>query len=249
MAVALPFFYAPIAVTATETLVDVIDNQAKSNQTAAATQQNIDALIEQSRRLLDEYRDVLRRAETLNAYNAHLRQLVNSQEAEKQSLEKQQTEIESTRREIVPLMIRMLDALERFVQLDRPFLAEERNRRVTELKTMMTQPDVSDAEKFRRLLDAYKFESDYGNTLESYRGDLAEGGKSRTVDFLRIGRVALLYRSLDGRETGVWNSKTRRWQSLPNDYIEAVSKGLDVARKEMPAELFPIAVEPPEVLQ
>lgn len=230
-------------------LTDAIEHQAKSNEAAASAQQNIDALNEQSRRLSDEYRDALRRTEALNAYNAHLRQLVAAQELETQSLEKQQADIEATRRDIVPLMLRMVDALDHFVQRDRPFLQDERSQRVAELKAMMTQAELNDAEKFRAVLDAYRTENDYGNTIETYRGDLKEGAGSRTVDFLRAGRVALLYQSLDGREIGAWNNQSRRWHTLPSEYRDAIRQGLAVARKDIPPELFPIAVELPEAGQ
>lgn len=238
------------AANAAEPLLNAIDSQVKANQAAAAAQQNIDNLNEQTRRMLDEYRDALRRTEALNNYNAHLRRLVASQETDKASLEKQLAEIESTRRDIVPLMLRMVEALDRFVQLDRPFLADDRARRVMELKDLMSRADVTDAEKFRRVLDAYRIENEYGKTIETYRAELRNGGGNpRTVDFLRIGRVALLYQSLDGKETGVWDSKTKQWQTLPADYNAPVRKGLAVARKESPAELLPIAVNAPEAVR
>lgn len=251
----LKFFFPALVLTsatvpeahATEPLLDAIQSQAESNRASAEAQKSIDNLNDQTRRMLEEYRDALRRAEALDAYNAHLRRLVASQEAEKESLEKQLGEIESTRRDIVPLMLRMVEALDRFVQLDRPFLPEERARRMAELKELMNRADVTDAEKFRRVLDVYRIENEYGKTIETYRAELRNGDNDvRTVDFLRIGRVALLYQSLDGKETGVWNHKSRHWQTLPADYNAPVRKGLAVARKESPPELLTIAVEAPE---
>jgi len=242
----------PVAATAapgTEALSTAIENQVEANRAAAAAQQAIDTAGEQTRRMLDEYRESLRQTETLNAYNAHLRQLVASQESQVLSLEKQMAEIETTRRGVVPLMLRMTDALERFVQLDRPFLADDRKRRLTELKELMGRADVGDSEKFRRLLEAYRIENEYGRTIETYRAELKNGGNPRTVDFLRVGRVALLYQTLDGREAGGWNNRTRQWQVLPADYHAALRKGLAVARKEVPPELLTIAVEAPEAVR
>lgn len=230
-----------------ESLQDAVERQVQSNQAAAATQQAIDQLDAQTRAMLEEYREALRKAEALNAYNAHLRQLVASQATERGSLEKQLGEIEDTRRDLVPLMLRMADALDQFVKLDRPFLAEERTRRLADLKSLMNQADVNDAEKFRRVLDAYQAENEYGKSIGAYQGELkGADGAVRTVDFLRVGRVALLYQSLDGRETGVWDSHGKRWQVLPADYNGPVRKGLAVARKDSPPELLTIAVEPPE---
>lgn len=235
---------------AAEPLFDAIENQVKANRASAEAQQDIDKLSDQTRKMLEEYREALRRTEALNAYNAHLRRLVESQTAEQLSLEKQLADIDVTRRDIVPLMLRMEEALQSFVQLDRPFLPDERSRRMAELKDLMVRAGVNDAEKFRRLIEAYQIENEYGKTIEAYRAELKNGdsANARTVDFLRIGRVALFYQSLDGRETGVWNQKTRHWQVLPSEYNKGVRKGLAIARKEMAPELLPIAVEPPEVL-
>lgn len=235
------------AADAAEPLMDAIQQQVESDRASAAAQNNINQLGEQTRRMLEEYREALRQTEVLNAYNTHLRRLVESQNTEKQSLEKQIKDIDITRRDLIPLMLRMQETLERFVQLDRPFLAEERAGRVADLKELMNRADVSDAEKFRRLLDAYRIENEYGKTIEAYRAELKDVGDNvRTVDFLRIGRVGLFYRSLDGREAGVWNNRTRRWEKLPSDYRDSIRKGLAIARKETAPELLPIAVEPPE---
>jgi hypothetical protein len=231
------------AALATETLTEAIDSQIKSNQASAATQKAIDSMADQTHRLADEYREALRQTETLDAYNAHLRQLVASQEAEKLSLEKQMGAVEQTRRDVVPLMLKMLTTLERFVELDKPFLREQRTQRLAELKELMNQADVGDAEKFRRLLEAYRTENEYGKTIETYRAELNRGGDTRTVDFLRIGRAALLYQTLDGLESGVWSTQGKSWQPLAGDYNPAVSKGLAVARKDVPPELLTIPVE------
>lgn len=228
-------------------LQDAIESQVESNRLAAEAQKNIDQLNDQTRRMLEEYRETRRQTEVLAAYSDHLRRLVESQAVERLSLKQQLEGIETTRREIVPLMLRMQETLERFVELDRPFLPEERSRRMAGLKDLMNRADVGDAEKFRRLLEAYQIENEYGKTLEAYRAELKNGdGNVRTVDFLRVGRVALFYQSLDGRETGVWNNQARHWEVLPSEYHKAIRKGLSIARKESAPELLPIAVEPPE---
>lgn len=232
---------------AEEALRQALDQQVKANQAAAAAQASIDQLGEQTRRMLDEYRETLRKTEALAAYNAHLKRLVESQGEETRSLQKQVEEIETTRRDIVPLMLRMAEALNRFVQLDRPFLAEERARRMAELNSLMVRADVGDAEKFRRLLEAYQLENQYGKSVEAYRGDLKQGDAPvRSVDFLKVGRVALLYRSLEGDETGVWDQGAKRWQVLPLEYNDPVGRALAVARKESPPELLSVAVQAPE---
>ena len=228
-------------------LAEAMDSQVRSNEVSAAAQKNVDALRDQTQRMLEEYRDALRQTEVLNAYNEHLRRLVESQRAEKASLERQAREIELTRRDIVPLMLRMTDTLQKFVSLDRPFLAEERAKRVTELNALMEQHGVNDAEKFRRVLEAYQVENGYGKTIGAYQGELKVDGKeARTVDFLRVGRIGLYYQTLDGRESGVWNNAARRWEQLPADDNKAIRKGLTLAKEEKLTELLTLPVQPPE---
>lgn len=231
---------------AADPLIEAIDNQVKANQSAAASQQSIDALRDQTQRMLDEYREALRQTEVLQAYNEHLRRMVESQRAEKVSLERQIKDVEVTRRDLVPLMLRMTETLQRFVQLDRPFLPEERSRRMAELDSLMGRADVSDAEKFRRLLEVYQIENEYGKTIEAYRAELKGDSNTRTVDFLRFGRIGLFYQTLDGRESGIWNNQTRGWETLPPDFHTPIHHGLAIARKERAPELLPIAIEAPE---
>lgn len=234
--------------TAAAPLAEVIDNQVKANQAAAAAQKKVDTLRDQTQRLLEEYRAALRQTEVLQAYNDHLRQMVESQRAEKASLEQQTKDVEVTRRDLIPLMQRMTDTLQRFVQLDRPFLPEERTRRMGELGDLMRRADVSDAEKFRRLLEVYQIENEYGKTIEAYRAELKAGDNgTRTVDFLRFGRIGLYYQTLDGRESGFWNSQTKAFKKLPAEYHGPIQRGLAIARKERSPELLPIAIDAPEV--
>ena len=91
-------------------------------------------------------------------------------------------------RQITPLMIRMITGLEQFVGLDVPFLKDERAKRISSLKQMMDRADINSSEKFRRLLEAYQVEVDYGRTIEAYTALQSVDGQEREVDFLRIGR-------------------------------------------------------------
>ena len=145
-------------------------------------------------------------ADSLERYNKQLDSQVKSQEAEMASIERQLTEIETTNREVQPLMQQMVDTLDQFVKLDVPFLLEERTARVQNLKDMMGRADVTISEKYRRILEAYQIELEYGRTLDAYSGRLGTGADARTVEFVRLGRVSLMYRTLDGAEVGYWDA-------------------------------------------
>ena len=213
---------------------------------AAHTQKAVAKLGEQERRMLQEYRQAFREAATLKLYNRHLQEVIDFQERDKASLHRQIKEIEVTRRELVPLMYRMLDTLEAFIRLDLPFLKEERRKRLDRLRQMMVMPTVNDSEKYRRILEAYEIESEYGRTIEAYRADLKMNGATRPVDFLRLGRVELYYQTLDGSETGVWDRDKKAWHILPSEYRKPVRDGLRIARKQASPTLLTLPIPAPE---
>lgn len=218
--------------------------QMAAERTAAASQTRINSLDNETQTLLGDYRLTLRETESLRRYNEQLELQLKSQEEEMVSIGQQIEEIERTNREIYPLMQRMLETLEQFVKLDLPFLPAERSQRIATLKEIMSRADVSTAEKYRRILEAYSVEMEYGRTLEAYQGKLGQGDEARTVDFLRVGRIALMYQTLDGRETGYWDANAKAWQE-DSDYDEAVTHGLKVARKQVAPNLIVAPVPAP----
>ncbi|MCI0505946.1 MAG: DUF3450 domain-containing protein [Gammaproteobacteria bacterium] len=227
-------------------LQDAIRMQENSNQAAARSQQTINQLSEQTNELYNEYRYVLNQTQSLKIYNGNLEQLIESQTQELNSYQTQFGRLDDTQRDIVPLMIKMVDTLEEFIQLDQPFLLGERQSRVAELKILLSRSDVATSEKYRRIMEAYQVEMEYGRTIEAYRDILESNGEKRTVDFLRMGRVALFYQSLDEKETGMWDKSSQKWTALSSDYRLAVSKGLGIARKQAAPDLLIVPVTAPE---
>ena len=235
----LSFITAPVSADA---LAKTIQTEGAISNGAIKSQKKIDDLDDHTRKMLEKYRSATRQTKTLLTYNDHLKALLDSQEAEKSSFEQQLEQIETTQREIVPLIINMQQSLEQFVQLDLPFLPEERQQRITRLKEMMTRADVTNAEKFRRIIEAYQIENDYGNTIEAYRANIELQGETSSVDFLRLGRVALYYQRLDGSETGFWNNKEKHWEALSADYRNSIRQGLRIARKETAPDLLTLPI-------
>jgi hypothetical protein len=225
-------------------LENAIDSQVKTDVAAQQSQQQIDGLADETVQLLAEYRETLRQTDSLRAYNDQLDKLVSSQQQELDSINVQLRNIESTQRDIVPLMLKMIDTMEQFVALDLPFLPKERQARVIQLQTLMERADVTIAEKYRRILEAYQVETEYGRTIEAYRDELTVDDMTRTVDFLRIGRVSLYYLTLDGLEAGIWNDG---WQVLPNEYRQPISQALKVAMKQLPPDLLVLPVRTVEM--
>jgi hypothetical protein len=221
-----------------EKLDTVTREKAEADRSAQASQKRIDALDDETQKLLADYRKAISDTESYTAYAAQLGRQIESQEQELAEIDRQLAEVETTARSITPLQQKMLATLRQFVELDVPFLAAERTARVKTLEAMMDRADVSISEKYRRIVEAYQVEMDYGRTIEAYDAQLeGTAGGTRTASFLRIGRVALLYQTLDGRETGFWDNHTRTWK-VDNQYAHAFKEGVAVARKQSAPEML-----------
>jgi hypothetical protein len=223
----------------------VVGEQAKTDQSAAASQQRINQLDDEAQKLLGQFRQVSAETQSIKAYNQQLAAQIKSQTEEMESMQQQLNEIERTAREVLPMMQKMVDTLEQFVSLDVPFLLEERRNRVATLKETMNRADVTISEKYRRITEAYSVEMEYGRTLEAYDGKLGDGDQARTVQFLRVGRIALLYQALDGDETGYWDADKKAWEE-DSGYRDAVKSGLKVAKKQGAPDLLIIPVHAPQ---
>lgn len=240
----LPACYAVMLFASPAALQESRTISTETNAVLQSTQKKIDTLDDERRTMAAEYDVVSRERESYEVYNGQLREIVRSQIAEMDAIKRQSAEIEITKREIMPLMERMIDTLERFIAEDRPFLPDERAGRIASLRGSMKRADLSIAAKYRQILEAYQIEMDYGNTMEAYNGDL----DGRRVTFLKVGRIGFYYQSRDGGTTAVWDRATRTWRPLEgSDYHIAVAKGIKMARKQRSPELFFVAVDPAEV--
>ncbi|MEN8719127.1 MAG: DUF3450 domain-containing protein [Oceanococcaceae bacterium] len=226
------------------TLDSSLNLQQRIDADARQTQVAINQLDDEAEQLLTEYRVTTRETDSLKRYNRQLEKQIASQVAEMESIQRQLEQINDVSREVVPMMLRMIDTLEQFVELDLPFLLGERTRRVNDLRETMDRADVSTSEKYRRIVEAYQTEMEFGRTIEAYQGELALDGTNKVVDFLRVGRVALMYQTLDAGTTGYFDTATRSFVA-DNSYKTAVRDGLRIARKQTAPDLLIVPVAAP----
>ncbi|MEM8767244.1 MAG: DUF3450 domain-containing protein [Pseudomonadota bacterium] len=236
----LLLWVAPAQAAEPATVDDVINTQGAYQETAATSQARVETLDDETLDLISSYNTELARYEDLVTYNENMRQLLASQASERARLEAELAEIEVIRRSIVPLMVEMIDVLERFIDLDQPMLKEERLARLEELKRNLTRSDVEIAERYRRLIEAYQIEAEYGQTIEAYEGPLGINGQNLTVDYLRVGRAGLYYLSLDRASGGIWSPEQSTWVSLDESQLDALDFAVRVARKQAPPNLVPL---------
>ena len=228
-----------------EILDDSLFVQSSSDLNSKGSQAVVSDLSDETQDLLGQYRLVMQQIDRLIAYNDYVERLIVDQEAQIKDIREQLDQFALIERGIVPLMLDSIDTLDKFIDLDVPFLLEERKARVARLRTIMNLSDVTVSEKYRQIMDAYQIETTYGRDIEAYTGLLEIGGVSRQVDFLRIGRTSLTYQTPDQEETGFWNKQDRRWEKLPNKYQNYVTQGLRVARKQVTPNLLELPIEAP----
>ncbi len=213
---------------------------------AQASQKKIDAVADKTQELLQTYRQTLKQIDNAKKYNAQLREMIKTQEEEKVSIRAQIVQLKDTAKGIIPLMVDMVKNLKAFVDLDIPMHKAERAKRIENLDKLLVRADVSTSEKFRRILEAYQVENDYGRTMDSYKDILKkEDGTEMTVDYLQIGRVAFLYQTLDGNETGLWDKEAKKWVEIGSEYKKSTREAIKMANKQTAPQLVKIPVFAP----
>ena len=230
-----------------ETLSQILNAQTERTLMAQESQQRVDKISDQTNKLQDQYRATLKEIDGLQIYNKLLELQIENQARVKVDLEKSIVLVSVINRQIVPTMTKMIEALDLFVNADVPFLLDERTERVENLKEIMQREDVTVAEKFRKVTEAYQIENDYGKTIETYKDTLQVDDKTLELDFLRVGRVAFMYQSVDGKVSGVWNQKTTQWEDASDNRNE-IKMGLSIAKKQVAPDLVIIPVDTAEVL-
>jgi vacuolar-type H+-ATPase subunit I/STV1 len=246
LAVAATMLSAPVYAT---TLNDIFQVAERMNGNAKKSQAKIDALNEDTRKLLSEYKIVLKEIEGLRVYNRQLEKQIANQEREMSQLSSSIDEVTVIERQITPLMLRMIDGIEQFVELDVPFLLDERRARIERLREIMDRADVAVSEKFSQVLRAFQIENEYGRTMETYGTTIMLDGVERQVDMLKVGRIALVYQTPDGDETGHWNVDAGRYQAVGDEYQGSVRQGIRMARQQASIEMLSLPISGAEAAQ
>ena len=224
---------------------DVLQAEDRRLNLAQQSQERINSIVEGTRSLEDQYRAINKEIDGLKVYNRLMRAQVDGQEAVLEDISLSIDQVDVINRQIFPLMERMIDGLEQSIKLDVPFLMEERTERIQNLHDIMERSDVSVAEKFRKVMEAYQIELDYGTSSEFYTQSLTlEDGATRSYNILRIGRVGLYFQSDDAKITGRWDNDQRAWV-IDDSARSDIRTGLRMARQLIAPELIVVPVAAP----
>lgn len=238
-----------VATVQASTLDSILKVGEDKNTAARKSQVKIDRLADETRDLLSDYKTVMKQIDGLVVYNTRLQRQIDNQVLRIGEIDESISQVTVIQRQMTPLVIRMIEGLEKFIELDVPFHMGERQQRLAFLRSNLDRSDVSVSEKFRQVLEAYKIENEYGRKIDAYKGSVEIDGVERDVNFFRVGRIALLYQTTDTEVSGAWDQANRSWVPLERgEYRNAIMKGLRVARKEASIDLLNLPIAAPEAM-
>ena len=238
------------AVHADKTLDAILEVSQSKTTAAQQSQKRIDKLASETADIFSDFKIVNKEIEGLRVYNALLEKQLDNQRKVIERLEKSISDVTVIERQIQPLILRMLDGLEQFVDLDTPLYKEERIKRINDLRNNQDRADITVAEKFRQVLEAYNIESEYARKLHIYTDTLQVGGQDRQVNVLGIGKIALVYQTTDTQYSGAWDQSQRSWVPLDSgEYRAAILKGIRIAKQQASTNIMEIPVLAPGAIQ
>lgn len=188
----------------------------------------------------------LKLVEGLKVYNDQLAKQLVAQQKARGEIQASIGDAQTLEPQVVPLLNKMLVALEKFVNADLPFHLDDRLESIGRLKGLMVAPEASTSDRFRNIMDIYAAETEYGNTYEAYKDSQTVNGESIEVDMLRIGRVGLYYQTTNQKESYMWDTANRDWKKLDDGQNRNVRKAIKVAAKTVAPELLSLLIPAPE---
>ncbi|MBB35177.1 MAG: hypothetical protein CME88_07555 [Hirschia sp.] len=218
-------------------LTSAISASEQATRKAEQTQEQINQLDDQRSDMVREFRTLLQQQDAAELYARQQERVVASQANELASLEEQLGRVEEMKAQMVPMMQDMIAALQSFRAWDLPFKdmtetgIDARADSYEQLTTILDRGDVSPAEQYRFIIEAFQREMEYGRTIDTYTDDVTIGDAVKTVDVFRYGRIALVYVTQDRSEVGRWNRETKAWEVLDGKYKDDIVRGIRIASK------------------
>jgi hypothetical protein len=219
------------------TLDEVLQEGISTNVLAQESQERINEIVGDTDKLIDQYKNVLKTVDGLKVYNAQMERSIERQMQAMEELTENIKNVTDVKRQVEPLLVRMIDGLEQFIRNDLPFQLEERLAGLDRVKDLMTNPDVDSSERFRSVIELYQIENDYGRVFQSYQQTMDVNGQERIVDMLMVGRVALLYQTTDGTVSGAYNKETKQFEVVDEaTYRKSITSAIRVANAQEAAD-------------
>lgn len=245
-----PFFFilafSMNSLISQEIVDSTINLSVESSNLSVDAQEKIEELDEISKKLYFDYKDTLNEYKALKSYDDQLSKIIDAQFAEIANINNQIDSLDDINIDILPLLKTMTDTLRKVINIDIPFLKEPRIDRVNNLDELLLRADITTAEKFRKVFEAYQIEANFGKTIENYPGYIVLNGAEVAVDFFRLGRLGLYYRTPNGKETGFWNLNTNDWSHEGSSLDDDIKVALDISNRQSPPNFITLPLKPVE---
>lgn len=196
----------------------------------------------EEQQLLFQIEAVEQQRERLRQQNARL---VHALEVEQRRIEDQQRRLAETARLRDNLLSWLEEQSQRLaadMSQGLPFLQAERERRLTDLQLVLADPYAPLFEQFRRVFEALLVEAEYGYSHDVYRDEIILEGQPVQVDLVRIGRLALFYRTLDRSGVGIYDPIARQFRPLAQEDLASVARADALIQREIAPTLVSLPV-------
>ena len=221
----------------------VLEVGRDNTELSAKSQAKIDATESDTDKLINEFKVVSKQVEGLKLYNAQKRIQIQAQLDLMDKYDEQLVQVVVMQRQIPPLAQRMLEGLEKYVNLDTPFHIKERTDRLKLVRDSLSNPKVTASEQVRQILEAFNIEAEYGRKLDAYEETIVIDETEIVVNILRVGRLGMFYQTKDGRDTGYWDPDTQTWEEISGSYRTQIRDGIRMAKKEAPIDMLMLPVK------
>ena len=220
----------------------VLEVGRNNSELSAESQDRIDATDTATDKIVNEWKVVSKQVEGLKLYNAQKRIQIQAQLDLMDKYDEQLVQVVIMQRQIPPLAQRMLEGLEKYINLDTPFHLEERLERVDLVRASLSNPKVTSSEQVRQILEAFNIEAEYGRKLDAYEDTIVLDDQEVVVNILRVGRLGMFYQTKDERQTGFWNPESGSWEELSGSYRTQIRDGIRMAQKLAPIDMLVLPV-------
>lgn len=218
-----------------DTLRQVVNDTVDIRRT---TQQQEDAWASERANLVARYHHLENRVSYLADRNEEIAEAASELKADVDEFARRLEASDAFATSLHDTLLAIYERLADFVQQDLPFLEEERSKRLRSVRTELVRTDVSSAEKLRRLLEALVHEAQYGVGFEVYEADIEIGNEKLAVTMLRLGRLALFWRTMDGSRVGEFDRSTHAWSELEGSARNSVNAAFDMAMRRRQQEVL-----------
>jgi septal ring factor EnvC (AmiA/AmiB activator) len=215
---------------------------SRSLKKEIAVQKELDQWSQEKQSLVNDLLDLKTQLKWTQYQNDKYRSYIQQEKEVLADLDRKERELKTLRMELEPFLAQVVETLKQCVAHDLPFLLEEREKRITFLQTSLTEKGIDLHERLRRVFEALQVEAGYGNSVEVTERRLNLQGEVRQAQVLRLGRLNLYYRTLDGQEVGHWDVTNSGWQPLPRKYTQQIKKTIEIAQQKRAAELVDLPV-------